>query len=123
MKLAVVLLACALGLDVAPSCGGGSRRPVPGPPAAEANVVKLTVTDSGFEPSPVKVKAGQAVKLLITRKTDATCATDIVIKDYGVQAKLPLDTEVAVTFTPTRTGELKYGCAMDQMVSGVLLVE
>jgi plastocyanin domain-containing protein len=86
-------------------------------------VIELAVTPDGFVPTPVKVKAGQPVELRITRKTDKTCATEIVVKEHGINQKLPLDQTVAVSFTPTKTGELKYGCAMDQMIAGVLIVE
>ena len=60
---------------------------------------------------------------MVTRKTDKTCAHDIVIPDLGVKKPLPLNEPVTVALTPQKTGELRYGCAMDQMVSGVLLVE
>jgi plastocyanin domain-containing protein len=111
--------------------GACSKPAEPKQPAAPAvakseggkQVVELAVTSNGFEPTPVKVKAGQPVELRITRKTDKTCATDIVMKEYDINQKLPLDQTVAVSFTPTKGGELKYGCAMDQMVAGVLLVE
>lgn len=86
-------------------------------------MVELTVTAKGFEPSPVQVKGGQPVKLIVTRKTDTTCATEIVIPGYDIHEKLPLDTPVTVTFTPKKSGELRYGCAMDQMIAGVLIVE
>ncbi len=94
----------------------------PGVPTAKDNVVELSVTAKGFEPSPVKVAAGRPVKLVVTRKTDDTCATEIVIKDYGVKAELPLNQATTVTFTPTKTGELRYSCAMG-MFGGVLRVE
>ena len=86
-------------------------------------VVELTVTEKGFQPTPVAVKAGEPLKLLITRKTEKTCATDIVIEDYGIRTALPMNEAVAVAFTPTKAGELKYGCAMDGMIGGVLTVE
>jgi plastocyanin domain-containing protein len=88
-----------------------------------AQVVELTVTETGFQPAEVKVKAGTPVKLLITRKTDKTCATEITMAEHQINTPLPLDKQVEVAFTPTQTGRLKYGCAMGQMVSGVLLVE
>ncbi len=113
MKLVLPLLLLA-------ACASQKSAPAP---AAPDNVVQLTVTEKGFEPTPVRVKAGQPVKLTITRKTDDTCATEIVVKDYNLREKLPLGTPVTLTFTPTKTGELKYGCGMDQMVNGVLLVE
>ena len=88
-------------------------------------VVELAVTDKGFEPSPVKVKAGQPLLLKVTRKTEKTCATEIVIDELGDKSKtdLPLNTTVEIDFTPSKAGEVKYGCAMDKMVAGVLLVE
>ena len=72
---------------------------------------------------PITVKVGEPLTLVVTRKTEQTCATDIVVKDYGINAKLPLNTPTVVSFTPTRTGELRYGCAMGQMISGVLTVQ
>jgi plastocyanin domain-containing protein len=93
------------------------------PAAARAEqVVKLTVTEDGFVPAEVKVKKGEPVKLVITRKTNRTCATEIVMKDYGIEKKLPLDTPVEVTFTPAKSGRVRYACGMD-MISGVIVVE
>ena len=83
----------------------------------------MTVTSKGFEPAVVEVKKGEPVTLVITRKTEKTCATDIVIDEVGIKQALPLNTPTKVTFTPTKSGELKYGCAMDKMVGGVLKVQ
>ena len=95
-------------------------------PFAQANTprtIELTVTKKGFEPNRVKVKKGETVTLEITRKVEKTCATEIVVPGYGIDVDLPLNERVSVTFTPRKTGELTYGCAMDQMLGGVLLVE
>jgi plastocyanin domain-containing protein len=92
-------------------------------PAFAAQEVKMTVTENGFEPANVKVKKGEPVTLVITRKTDATCATEIVIDEHKVHTKLPLNETVKVTFTPNKSGKLKYGCAMGKMIGGVLTVE
>jgi plastocyanin domain-containing protein len=62
------------------------------------------------------------VKLVITRKTDDTCATAIQIPDENLKADLPLNRPVTLTFTPKKTGEIKYSCAMG-MVGGVLEVK
>ncbi len=93
------------------------------PTQAQAGTIQMTVTEGGFEPDRIKVKKGELVKLVITRKTDATCAKDLVIDEPKVHVKLPLNQAVTVTFTPSKTGELKYGCAMDKMVYGVIVVE
>jgi plastocyanin domain-containing protein len=84
--------------------------------------VEIAVTSDGFTPADVKVKAGETVKLVVTRKTDKTCAKEIVIRDFGVNQPLPLDKPVTVEITPKKAGSVRYACAMD-MIAGTLTVE
>jgi plastocyanin domain-containing protein len=84
--------------------------------------IEISVTSDGFVPANIKVKQGQPVKLVVTRKTERTCATEIVIKDQGINQKLPLNQPVVVQFTPKKAGQLRYACGMD-MISGVIVVE
>jgi plastocyanin domain-containing protein len=97
------------------ACSAGAEGPI-------ANRVEMTVTDKGFEPQNIRVKKGEPVTLIITRKTDTTCATEIVIDEHKVNAKLPLNQPVTVSFTPQKSGKLKYGCAMQKMIGGVITV-
>ncbi len=90
--------------------------------AEQARTVAIAVTEKGFEPSRVKVAKGEPLKLVVTRKTDDTCAKQIVIPDAGLKADLPLGQPVTLSFTPKSAGEIKYACGMN-MVSGVLEVE
>jgi plastocyanin domain-containing protein len=83
----------------------------------------MAVTEAGFVPDNVKLKKGQPVKLVITRKTDKTCAKEIVIDEHAINTPLPLNQPVTIAFTPNKTGQLKYGCAMDKMIGGILFVE
>ncbi len=89
----------------------------------EPRVIQLSVTEKGYEPSPVTLKKGEPVKLVLTRTTDHTCATEIVLDEYGINAKLPLNEPVEVSFTPEKEGKLVYGCAMGKMINGVFMVE
>jgi plastocyanin domain-containing protein len=90
--------------------------------ATKEQVVNLEVTKEGFVPAQVKVKAGQPVKLVVTRKAEITCATEIVMKDFGVNQQLPLNKPVTVTVTPKKPGTYRYACAMD-MIAGALKAE
>src|SRR4051794_15635790 len=81
-------------------------------PKAAPKTVQLSVTEKGFEPSPVTLKKGEPVKLVVTRKTDQTCATEIVIPEYEIQKELPLGKPVEIAFTPKKSGEVAYGCGM-----------
>lgn len=90
-------------------------------PRQERRIV-ITVTRNGFEPASVHLKAGQPVLLVVTRTVERTCATDIVVSEFGIKKPLPLNKAVEVRFTPRRPGAIRYACAMN-MVAGSLLVE
>lgn len=85
--------------------------------------IEMKVTENGFEPAKLEVKKGEPVTLVITRVVDGTCATEITIDGTDINQKLPLNETVSVTFTPKKSGELKYGCAMGKMIGGVLMVK
>ncbi|MFP2912934.1 cupredoxin domain-containing protein [Pyxidicoccus sp. 3LFB2] len=86
-------------------------------------VVELSVTEKGYEPSPVTLKKGEPVKLVVTRKTEQTCATEVVMDGYDINTPLPLNQPVEIAFTPKESGKLVYGCAMGKMISGVFMVD
>ena len=109
-----------------PSAASAASAPAAAQPAAkpgEPRTIALSVTKQGYEPSPVTLKQGEPVKLVLTRTTDETCATEIVLEDYNINTPLPLNQPVEVAFTPNKTGKLVYGCAMGKMISGVFMVE
>lgn len=87
----------------------------------DVQTVTVEVNSKGFEPSSLKLKAGAPAKLTFIRKTDETCAKEVLIKDYGISRKLPLDEPVTVEFTP-RKGEFTFTCGMN-MFKSKLIVE
>jgi plastocyanin domain-containing protein len=111
----VPLLASLLACGPA-SAAGAEPKPVRGE-------IALKLTEQGFEPADFTVKKGEPLKLVITRITDVTCAKEIIVDDPPVRAELPLNKPVVVSFTPTKSGTLRYGCAMDKMVGGVITVQ
>ncbi|HRC84133.1 MAG TPA: cupredoxin domain-containing protein [Thermoanaerobaculia bacterium] len=84
--------------------------------------LELAVTDEGFEPTRFEVYQGQPVTLVVTRKTDDTCAKEIYLDALGLHAELPLNQPVTLSFTPDKAGDLSFGCGMDRMLSGVIRV-
>jgi plastocyanin domain-containing protein len=108
--------------------------PKPVEPPKEAEVAKaaaptagrridMEVTNDGFQPGNVTLKANEPVTFVVTRKTDSTCATDLLIDGTDIKKALPLNQPVEIAWTPTKAGKVKFGCAMDMMIGGVLLVE
>lgn len=108
--VALLLAAAALPAAACRKTGGDEGGPV-----------RITVTKNGYEPFRVRATRGKPLTLVVTRTTDETCATEIVIPEANVSKDLPLGQPVTVTFTPQRTGELRYSCAM-QMFQGVIEV-
>jgi plastocyanin len=86
-----------------------------------AQTATVEVNSNGFGPSILKLKAGVPAKVTFVRKTDETCAKEVVIKEYNIDRKLPLNEPVTVEFTP-RKGEFTFACGMD-MIKGKLIVE
>ena len=84
--------------------------------------VQVTVTEDGYVPDRIEARKGEPLTLVITRKTDRTCATELVVKEYGINQPLPMGKAVTVTFTPSKSGQVKFACAMD-MISGTLVVQ
>jgi plastocyanin domain-containing protein len=72
----------------------------------------ITVTKNGYEPPVVKARAGRPLTLVVTRTTDQTCATELVLPEEGLNVPLPLGQPVTITFTPKAPGKLRYSCAM-----------
>jgi len=95
----------------------------PPSPAASSGVqeVQLVVTDAGFQPAEVAVAKDRPIRLTVTRKTNQTCATEIVFKEIDVKKDLPLDQAVTIDLPAQSSGTLNYACGMN-MVKGALFV-
>jgi adenine/guanine phosphoribosyltransferase-like PRPP-binding protein len=82
--------------------------------------VEVTVTKDGFVPAQISAKKGEVLNLVVTRKVQKTCATELVQKDQGVYAPLPLDKPVTVTLKAPQDGQLKFSCAHGHIAGNVV---
>ncbi len=112
-----ILLSAVLAF-VAAGCSKGSQTK----DAAGESRVSVAVTDSGFVPASVTVPAGTPVTLVFTRKTDQTCAKEIVFAEQGIRKELPLDQAVEINLPASEKHELNYTCGMS-MISGKVVVQ
>jgi plastocyanin domain-containing protein len=97
-------------------------KPAPAQPAVPnaSGKIEVAVTEEGFVPSRISAKAGQPLVLAITRKTEKTCANEILFHGQEGKTDLPLNKTVEVTYVPTKSGPVKFGCAMGMMIGGVI---
>lgn len=91
-------------------------------PAAEVQKASVAVTESGYQPATLNLKAGVAAQVTFTRKTDATCGTEVLFPDYDINKKLPLNQPVTVEFTPKKSGTIAFSCGM-KMLKGTVIVQ
>jgi hypothetical protein len=83
---------------------------------------KVLVTEQGYEPAKVTIRAGTPVRLIFVRTTDKTCGTEVVFPSLNIRRSLPLNQSVAIEFTPKTSGEIGFVCGMN-MLRGTLVVE
>ena len=88
---------------------------------AKARSVKIVVTEKGFEPATVSLRAGSRARLTFVRTTDKTCATEVVFPSLKITRALPLNEPVLIEFTPAKTGEIGFACGMN-MLRGAAVV-
>lgn len=124
-KLAALLIPFAL----LTACKKSDSAPKPRPtaPAKPANATRfdIKVTEKGFEPEDTSVPAGKPVTLVFERKTEQTCAKQVVLTmDDGkkIEKELPLNTPVEIAATFPKAGKLGYACGMD-MIKGTIVVQ
>lgn len=111
----------ALALLAALALATPAARAADKAPAGKARTIELALTDDGLAPSEVKVAKGEAVHLGITRKTDKTCMTEVVISEVGVKRPLPLNKTVYADFMASKAGTFRILCGMG-MEFGKLVV-
>ena len=84
--------------------------------------VQVAVTDMGFQPDSITIKKGQSAVLVMTRKTDQTCATEAIFTETGRKYDLPLNRAVRIDLTNVSPGTIHYSCGMG-MEHGKVVIE
>lgn len=82
---------------------------------------RVLINDQGYSRTSINLRRGVPMRITFLRQTEETCATEVVIADYGIRRSLPLNVPVAVSFTPKRSGEVTFTCGMN-MMRGKLIV-
>ena len=111
-------------LGLRPRSATATAADTSGPSAPTSNVqtAKVLVTEQGFEPANVNLRAGVAARLTFVRTTDKTCATEVVFPSLNIKRALPLNDAVVIEFVPAKTGDVAFACGMN-MLKGVVVVQ
>ena len=114
VSLVALLLVGSAGAMVLGACQ-------PNPSAQAGADVHVDITDNGFEPAEVTIPAGRSVALVMTRKTDQTCATEVEFASLHQKYALPLNRPVRITLPASQAETLSYECGM-HMIGGRIVV-
>lgn len=83
--------------------------------------VKIFITNRGYSPPQLWVKAGTPVELTLQSNDTYSCATSFTLKKFNIFEQLEPSDQKTLAFTPTEKGDFVYSCSMG-MYTGVLHV-
>jgi Barrel-sandwich domain of CusB or HlyD membrane-fusion/Cupredoxin-like domain len=87
-----------------------------------AQTAKVIVSERGYEPAKVTLRAGVSARITFVRTTDKTCGTEVVFPSLDIKRALPLNEPVVIEFTPAKAGDIAFACGMN-MLHGTVIVQ
>lgn len=92
--------------------------------AVDASVENITVVVNNgiYQPSRIKIAAGEKTTLQFFRKDGSPCAATVLFPALEISEELPLETNKPVEIPPMLSGEYLFHCPM-KMYTGTLIVE
>ena len=84
--------------------------------------VRVTVTETSFDPQRLTMRAGVPARVTFTRTSDKTCATTVVFPSLNIRRDLPLNEPVMIELTPDKPGEIAFACGVN-MLRGTVVVQ
>ena len=88
----------------------------------QAQTARITITDQGYEPGTISLRAGPPARITFLRTSDKTCGTEVTFPSLNITRPLPLNQPVHIEFTPDRAGEMTFTCGM-KMLKGTVVVK
>lgn len=90
-------------------------------PNSKEQIIRMSITSRGFEPSTLKIKKGIPVKWIITGDQVTACTNKIIIPSLNISKSISSGENV-VNFVPSDAREIPFSCWMG-MVRGKFIVE
>jgi HlyD family secretion protein/cupredoxin-like protein len=90
--------------------------------SASFQTANIVVSEQGYEPAKVALRAGVPARIMFVRTTDKTCGTEVVFPSLNIKRALPLNEQVVIEFTPSKSGEIAFACGMN-MLHGTVVVQ
>ena len=92
-------------------------------PVAQGTVRTVRIrVDGGYDPSVVRARVGEPLRLVFSRQETAAGSEYVVFPEFGKAAMLPPFVDVVVDLVPEHAGESEFTCQLG-MLRGRLVVE
>jgi plastocyanin domain-containing protein len=105
----------AVALAASPAAGSAA--------SSSGSEQSATITvHGGYEPSTIRVRAGDPVRLTFDRQETSSCSEEIVFPDFGIRKFLPAYQRTTLVVTPPKPGTYEFTCGMS-MLHGRLVAE
>jgi plastocyanin domain-containing protein len=79
-------------------------------------VQQVTVTvRGGYDPSSIRVRAGEPVRIVFDRQETSGCSEEVVIPAFGIRRFLPAFQQTVVEVTPAAAGNYEFTCGMGML--------
>jgi uncharacterized protein len=88
----------------------------------EIQKINLEVRGLDYYPTSFKLKKGVPVEWNIDGRDAIGCARIISVPELGITERLPSDTIKTITFTPSKSGNIKFSCSMGMAGPGTFEV-
>lgn len=86
-------------------------------------VQTATITvDGGYSPAVLSLRVGVPAEITFLRKDPSGCLEEVIMPDFGVAEKLPLNQPFVVHIMPKKNGEFTYTCGMRMFSAKVRVV-
>lgn len=78
--------------------------------------------EGGYSPEKIILKKGLKTTLVFSRKDPSDCLEEVVIPEFKVRKKLPMNQKTEIEITPQKAGEFGFECGMG-MFKGKIIVK
>lgn len=79
------------------------------------------IVEGGYKPEVISIPKGKTTKIHFLRKDPSDCLEEVILGDFKIRKRLPLNQKVTIELTPQKTGEYRFECGMN-MYHGKIIV-
>lgn len=79
------------------------------------------IVEGGYSPEVISIPKGKTTKVTFIRKDPTDCLEEVVLADFKIRKKLPLNQKITIEITPQKVGEFGFACGMN-MFHGKIIV-